>query len=141
MKQLDILRALKALIAAALPTAQIGGFDEDVQVPEAVGPGGAVFGVPGEPGEPEIDLSPITYNFEHDIDIEVAAPGAAPGDTLAAMLAAIGTAIAADRTLGGLCHWVEAGGATFRERVTDNASPNWADFPITVSYSTTDVLG
>ena len=65
----------------------------------------------GDPGEPAVLLSPPEYVYEHRAELEVAMAGgtsAARDAAFDALLQAIGAAIAADRTLGGLCDWVEA---------------------------------
>ena len=81
----------------------------DEVLPERIPPAGLLILRDGQPGEPEVTLSPLRYHFQHRADLEVIvqAPGnrAAPFD---ALIASIGTALAADRTLGGLCDWVEA---------------------------------
>ena len=62
----------------------------------------------GKPGDPEVTLSPLRYHYQHRAELEVVvqAPNgrASAFDTL---IAAIGIALEADRTLGGLCDWVE----------------------------------
>ena len=76
--------------------------------PERVPAGGLVILRDGEPGEPEVTLSPLAYHYEHRAELEVVVQDAdrdAAFDTLASD---IGAALAADRTLGGLCNWVEA---------------------------------
>ena len=63
----------------------------------------------GEPGEPEVTLSPLTYFYEHRAELEVVIQAGTERDMLFdALTASIGTSLAADRTLGGLCDWVEA---------------------------------
>ena len=65
-------------------------------------------GGPGEPGEPEVTLSPLRYHYQHRAEIEAVVQGAASDAAIDTLCASIGTALAADRTLGGLCDWVEA---------------------------------
>ena len=63
----------------------------------------------GKPGEPEVTLSPLTYFYEHRAELEVVIQAGTERDMLFdALTASIGTSLAADRTLGGLCDWVEA---------------------------------
>jgi hypothetical protein len=64
-KQLQVILAVKALVAEALPDAEIRGFDGDATKPTRVGSGGCVIGTRGDPGDPEVDLSPLTYNYSH----------------------------------------------------------------------------
>lgn len=63
----------------------------------------------GKPGEPEVTLSPLTYFYEHRAELEVVIQAGTGRDALFdALTASIGVALAADRSLGGLCDWVEA---------------------------------
>ncbi len=80
-------------------------------LPERVPAGGLVIQRDGEPGEPEVTLSPVRYHYEHRAELEVVVQGKVSADRDAAfdaLTAAIGAVLAADRTLGGLCDWVEA---------------------------------
>lgn len=139
--QRDVLLAVKALVVAALPAADVRGFDEDTSRPETIGAGGTVIGHPGDPGDPEVDLSPPAYNYRHRIYLEVAAAGAVGGAPLDTMIAAIGVGIAADRTLGGLCQYLEAMAADRNDRTTARVvTTNWAVVPIIAEYMISDPL-
>lgn len=140
-KSFEVVLAVKALVAAALPGVELKGFDKDATKPTRVGPGGCVIGHPGDPGDPEIDLSPLAYNYSHRMWLEVIGPNGAGGATLDAMLQTLGTAIAADRTLGGLCQFLAAGAPDRNDRSTDAvASTNWANVPVDAEYTTDDPL-
>jgi len=140
-KQRQVLLAVKELVAGALPLAKIRGFDGEATKPDRIGAGGCVIGHPGEPGEPEIDLSPLAYNYTHRIFLEVAAADGAAGEDLDLMLLAIGDAIEADRYLGGLCSWIEAEAPDRNDRSTDAvATINWATVPIAADYSVSTPL-
>ncbi|WP_019956765.1 hypothetical protein [Yoonia vestfoldensis] len=80
----------------------------DEVLPERIPPAGLIILRDGQPGDPEVTLSPLRYHYEHRAELEVVvqAPNgrASAFDTL---IAAIGTVLEADRTLGGLCDWVE----------------------------------
>ena len=80
----------------------------DAVLPERIPTAGLIILRDGQPGEPEVTLSPLRYHYQHRAELEVvvqAVTGRASAfDTL---IAAIGTALEADRTLGGLCDWVE----------------------------------
>ena len=97
---------LAALHARLQPLAALT-LREDV-LPERIPAAGLIILRDGQPGEPEVTLSPLRYHYQHRAELEVvvqAANGRATAfDTL---IAAIGTALEADRTLGGLCDWVE----------------------------------
>ena len=78
-------------------------------LPERIPPTGLINLRDGKPGEPEVTLSPLTYFYEHRAELEVVIQTGAGRDALFdALTADIGAALAADRTLGGLCDWVEA---------------------------------
>lgn len=97
---------LTALHARLHPLAALTLRDE--VLPERIPATGLIILRDGQPGEPEVTLSPLRYHYQHRAELEVvvqAANGRASAfDTL---IAAIGTALEADRTLGGLCDWVE----------------------------------
>lgn len=142
--RLDVLAAVKALVEQALPGATVRGMDTDEAKPIAVGPDGMVIVRSGDPGPAEIDLSPPTYNYEHNIPVELAAYRSSTQtaqEVLAVMMAAIGAAIAADRFLGGRCTWLDADAPSDGETDASGAVPiGWADFAIIASYSTTNPL-
>ena len=98
-----ILAALHARLSALPATALRGEV-----LPERVPTAGLLILRDGEPGEPEVTLSPLRYHYQHRAELEVVvqAPNgrATAFDTL---IAAIGTTLEADRTLGGICDWVE----------------------------------
>ena len=78
-------------------------------LPERIPATGLIILRDGKPGNPEVTLSPLTYFYEHRADLEVVIQAGTGRDALFdALTAAIGTTLAADRTLGGLCDWVEA---------------------------------
>lgn len=96
----------------------------------------------GEPGEPEVTLSPLRYHYQHRAEIEAVVQGADRDADFDRLTASIGTALAADRTLGGLCDWVE----TEAPRPVDlpvegAASLKAAVIPVVLHYSTDDPLG
>jgi hypothetical protein len=97
---------LSALLAQLQPLAALTLRDE--VLPERIPTAGLIILRDGQPGEPEVTLSPLRYHFQHRAELEVVvqAPNgrASAFDTL---IAAIGTAIETDRTLGGLCDWAE----------------------------------
>ena len=78
-------------------------------LPERIPPTGLIILRDGKPGDPEVTLSPLTYFYEHRADLEVVIQAGTGRDSLFdALTASIGAALAADRTLGGLCDWVDA---------------------------------
>lgn len=97
---------LAALLARLQPLAALVLRDEIL--PERIHAAGLIILRDGQPGELEVTLSPLRYHYQHRAELEVVvqAPNgrASVFDTL---IANIGTALEADRTLGGLCDWVE----------------------------------
>jgi len=140
-KREQVLDAIKALVAAALPNADV---KRNLAKAERIPPGGLAIVRDGEPGEPEVMLSPLLYVYTHRIAIEVAAYETASKsreEVLDEMLGAIGTAVAADRTLGGLCDFVEAEAPATDDVETAGArAGRWADVAIIAVYGTTDPL-
>lgn len=100
-KREQVLQAIVALVQAALPTADV---QRNRSSPVRVGAGGAVTILDGDPGEPEVDLCPLTYNYSHGVPLAFAGASMAAVDD---MMRAVGAAVEADRTLGGLCHFLE----------------------------------
>jgi len=98
-----ILAALHARLSALPATALRGGV-----LPERLPTAGLLILRDGESGDPEVTLSPLRYHYQHRAEIEAVVQGAARDTSFDTLAASIGVAIAADRTLGGLCDWVEA---------------------------------
>lgn len=114
------------------------------EMPSRIPPSGQIILRDGEPGEPEITLSPLLYEYRHTVDVEVIlqpVAGVDRTDALDAVLVQVGAAIEADRTLGGVCEWVEANAP-----ITDNlALEGVADIiaavvPVDLIYITTGPL-
>ncbi|MBS0126856.1 acyl-CoA transferase [Thetidibacter halocola] len=80
----------------------------DEVLPERISAAGLIILRDGQPGEPEVTLSPLRYHYQHRAELEVVIQaGTGRAGTFDALVAEIGTALEADRTLGGLCDWVE----------------------------------
>jgi hypothetical protein len=78
-------------------------------LPTKISPRGLVILRDGDPGDPETTMSPLLYHFQHRAEIEVFVQSGSDRETLFDTLCqSIGAAVVADRTLGGLCDWVEA---------------------------------
>jgi hypothetical protein len=140
-KREQVLDAVKALVASALPDADV---KRNLAKPERIAPGGLVIVRDGDPGEPEVMLSPLTYIYTHRIPIEIAAyeTSSQPREeVLDDLLGAIGSAVAGDRTLGGLCDFIEAEAPSTDDVETAGArAGRWADASIVAVYGTTDPL-
>lgn len=97
---------LAALHARLQPLAALT-LRDDV-LPERIPASGLIILRDGQPGEPEVTLSPLRYYFQHRAELEVVVQaGTGRASALDTLIAAIGTALEADRTLSGLCDWVE----------------------------------
>jgi len=135
---------LQALLAALSVVPSAAVLREDI-LPERIPAAGLLILRDGDPGAPEAMLSPLSYSYEHKAEIEVIVQGNTPAARAAAfdtLVQAISAVITANRTLGGLCDWVEAaapkpvvlpveGGEALKTAVID----------ITLIYTTTDPLG
>ena len=97
---------LAALHARLQPLAALTLRDE--VLPERVPAAGLIILRDGQPGEPEVTLSPLRFHYLHRAELEVVvqAPNGR-ASTFDNLITAIGTALEADRTLGGLCDWIE----------------------------------
>lgn len=144
-KHQAVAAAVKALVKAALPVARVTGMDLKDAKPSRIDELGEAIVRSGDPGEPEVDLSPPTWWWERSFPIELAArdePTRTAQEVLAAMAMQIGAAIAANRNLGGLCIWLDATAPADGEVDERGAAPiAWCDFAILASYSTTSPLG
>jgi len=135
---------LQALLTALLSVPGATVLRDDVE-PERIPAGGLLILRDGDPGPPEVMLSPLSYSYEHKAEVEVIvqaktlAARAAVFDTI---MQNLGTVFAANRTLGGFCDWVEAaapkpvdlpveGGEALKAAIID----------ITLIYTTSDPLG
>jgi len=133
---------LQALLAAlqTVPATVLRG----EVLPERVPSGGLLILRDGEPGEPEVMLSPLAYHYEHRAELEVVVQGKTPADRDAAfdvLTSAIGTALAADRTLGGLCDWVEPEAPQPVDLPVEGAQAlKAAVIAVTLHYTTSDPL-
>ena len=98
-----ILTALHARLSALPATALRGEV-----LPERVPAEGLLILRDGDPGEPEVTLSPLRYHYQHRAELEVVVQaGTSRASAFDDLIAAIGAALETDRTLGGLCDWVE----------------------------------
>ena len=131
-----ILAALHTRLSA-LPATALRG---DV-LPERVPAAGLLILRDGEPGEPEVTLSPLRYHYQHRAEIEAVVQGANRDVAFDALCASIGEVIAADRTLSGLCDWVEAEAPQPVDLPVEVAAGlKAAVIPVVLHYSTADPL-
>ena len=132
-----ILTALHARLQTLVATVL-----RDEVMPERIPPAGLIILRDGQPGEPEVTLSPLRYHYLHRAELEVIVQ--TPGNRATAfdtLIAAIGTVLATDRTLGGLCDWVEAEAPASVDLPVEGASSlKAAVITFVLHYSTTDPL-
>ena len=98
-----ILAALHARLQTLAATVLRDGV-----LPERIPPSGLIILRDGQPGEPEVTLSPLRYHYQHRAELEVVVQaGTGRASAFDTLIAAISIALEADRTLGGFCDWVE----------------------------------
>jgi hypothetical protein len=133
-----ILEALR-LALVGIPGARVL---RNEPLPGRIPAGGMVILRDGDPGQPEVTLSPLRYHYEHRAGIDVLIQKAAGRDmAFDALCAAIGARIAADRTLGGLCDWCEAEAPEPVEITAEGGEPiKAATVAVILTYSTADPL-
>lgn len=109
-----------------------------VDVPEQ----GLVILRDGDPGEPEVTLSPLTYHYEHQATVEVFVRGSMSLDGLFDDLCRrVGAVLAADRTLGGLTDWIEGSAPAVEVLDVPGATTmKAATIEVMLHYATTDTL-
>jgi hypothetical protein len=139
-KRETVLQALFALLSGLSgPTVMRNG-----NLPERVPAGGIVILRDGYPGEPEVLLSPPEYVYVHRAEADVVVDGATPAERdslFDGIMQAIGAAIAADRTLGGLCDYAETAAPVPVDLIVEGA-PGFkaATLPVILHYGTPDPL-
>ena len=120
-KRETILSALAALITGNAAGATVL---RNESLPKRVPSAGLVILRDGEPGEPEVTLSPLTYIFDHLAVAEVIVEDRQNQDAkFDAICVAMGAALEANRTLGGLCDWVEGVAPEPVEVITEGGEP------------------
>lgn len=143
-KRLDVLRAVKAMIVAALPGCDVLGLSDDAERPKRLAANGTAIVRDGTPDLIGTDLSPPLYHYEHDIPVELAAYQSTTDlrDRLDAMASPIGAAIAADPSLGGLCNHIEVTPLDMADlTLPGGAVQAGAEFSIIAHYHTGAPLG
>ena len=132
---------LAALYARLQPLAATALRDE--VLPERIPPAGLIILRDGQPGEPEVTLSPLRYHYQHRAELEVIVQ--TPGNRATAfdaLITSIGTALASDRTLGGLCDWIEAEAPTSVDLPVEGAvALKAAVVTVVLHYTAADPLG
>ena len=113
-------------------------------LPVSVPAGGLVILRDGDPGEPDVTLNPRTEFYSHRAEIEVfvTRPVDGGGETvLDALLAQVGAALAADRSLGGLAENLFCSAPETSVLAIEGAAPILAArLIITIEYLARDPL-
>ena len=111
-------------------------------LPERIGRESVVILRDGEPGTPEVTLSPLAYHYQHRAEIEVIVQVSEGRDAAFDWLvASLGAVLASDRTLCGQCDWVEPEAPQPVDLPIEGASPlKAAIIPIVLYYTTADPL-
>jgi hypothetical protein len=111
-------------------------------LPERVPPAGLLILRDSDPGEPAVTLSPLRYHYQHRAEVEaVVQAGAGRDAAFDALAAGVATVLAADRTLGGICDWLEAEAPRPVDLAIDGAAAlKAAAISIVLHYSTNDPL-
>lgn len=116
----------------------------EAPLPETVPAGGLIILRDGDPGDPEVLLSPISYLWEHQTEIEVILQRGQDDDSAAldTLLMAVGATLSTDRSLGGLAEWLDWGAPKTSGLAIDGAAAlRGATVPITIHYASPDPLG
>ena len=133
----NILAALHALLQTQ-PAPVLRG----EVLPERMPAAGLLILRDGDPGEPAVTLSPLRYHYQHRAELEAVVQAGSGRDTaFAALASGVGAVLSADRTLGGLCDWLEAEAPRPVDLPVEGASSlKAAVIPIVLHYSTPDPL-
>jgi hypothetical protein len=98
----------------------------------------------GDAGEPEVILSPTRYVYQHRAEVEVLVQQADQAERDAALdtlLVAVGTALAADVTLGGKVDIAHPGSPELLQETIEGAPTiKAAVIPVFLEYSTLNPL-
>jgi len=89
------------------------------------------------------DADPGFIHYQHRAEVEaVVQAGTGRDAAFDALAVGVGTVLAADPTLGGLCDWVEADAPRPIDLAVDGAAPlKAAVIPIVLHYASADPLG
>ncbi|MDB6183042.1 acyl-CoA transferase [Paracoccus fistulariae] len=132
---------LKALHEALLGMPGGATVMRNAVLPERIPDAGLVILRDGTPGTPEVTLSPLRWHWQHRAELEVFLRGGDLDERFDALTAAIGALLAGDRTLGGICDWIEAEAPEPADLPVEGATTiRAAALGITLHYTTADAL-
>jgi hypothetical protein len=110
-------------------------------LPSSVPAGGLVILRDGDPGEPDVTLNPRSEFYNHRAEIEVLPVGGGGEAVLDTLLAQIGIALAADRSLGGLAENLYLSAPETSVLAIEGAAPILtARITVTIEYLVSDPL-
>ncbi len=136
-----VLQALEAVIRTHAPSGAL--VLRNSMAPARLPAAGAIVIWDGTPGEAEVLLSIPEYYYEHEAEVEIMVdrPPAARDAAFDALRRAVGAAIAADRTLGGLCDYVDGEAPAPVMVPVDGADGlKAATIPVVLRYGSPDPL-
>lgn len=137
------LQALFELVGGAVVAYGAAAFRSE-PLPVRIDAKGVALFYDGDPGAPDIELSPLTYLYQHraEIDVVVQSGTASNRDALFdALLQILGGAIEQNRTLGGVCDWIEAEAPQPTNLPIEGAAGlKAATIPVVLHYATTTPL-
>ena len=135
------LKALHAVLVGITGPTVVRNEPETAKIPA----GGLVVLRDGDPGNPEVLLSPTSYAYAHraEVVLQIQSVDAAARDAaMDTLLQSIGAAIAADETLGGTVDMAVPGAPEMiDEPVEGAASIKAALVPVYLDYVTSAPLG
>lgn len=109
-------------------------------LPEKVPPAGLVILRDGDPGEPDVILSPLTCLWQHPVPVEVIVQhgDAAERDRRSdALVETVTATLGTDRTLGGLADWLQVSPPAIDLLPVEGAAAiKAATLTVTVHYAT-----
>jgi hypothetical protein len=139
----SVREQILAALLARLETVPDATVKREAPLPETVPAGGLIILRDGDLGDPEVVLSPVTYLWEHQVEIEVILQRGQDDDSAAldTLLTAMGNILAADRSLGGLVEWLDWDAPKTSGLAIDGAAAlRGASVPITIHYASDDPL-
>ena len=129
---------IKALHTALLAIPGGATVLRNAVLPERIPDAGLLILRDGTPGAPEITISPLRYHWQHRAELEMFLRGTDLDNRFDVLTAAIGALLAGDRTLGGLCDWIEAEAPEPADLPVEGATTIRAAILIVALHYTTD---
>lgn len=136
----DVLIAIEDMARIAFGSSK---FARGGSKPTRSDPGGNVLMRDGDPGEPEVLMSPRTWIYTRPVSFELAPPpGVPPQQALTWMLGQFKEMVTANPTLDGLCDWIELVAPVPDEADVAGAETlTWFTVDLLVTYATNNPLG